>query len=174
MGWNIKSNGTCGWKKSVEFWSFLKIFRNDLSFLPHAAWVWLFIETCAGLGFLVRLTTAGVEERVLCTATAHSQGQIMLARLLCWAHQQPTARPIRAERKLHNNDCSTLPEDSAHTTTIPTTLFIVSSGANRWGVVDKKSAPSNTHKHCMHLVILSVIYGIACTAIMQSTVASLR
>lgn len=44
--------------------------------------------------------------------------QMMLVRLLYWAHQQPMAWPISTERNLHNNDCSTLPENSACTTTI--------------------------------------------------------
>lgn len=47
-----------------------------------------------------------------------SERQIMLVRLSCWAHQQSRARPIPCERELHNNDCSTLREDAARTTTI--------------------------------------------------------
>lgn len=84
--------------------------------------LWWKIET-GRPGWLVGFTKAGVDERVLHKTTADSKRQIMLVRLLRWAHQQPTAWPIRAERKLHNNDCSTLPEDSARTTTIHLSWF---------------------------------------------------
>lgn len=133
-------------------------------------------------GWLVGFTKAGLDERVLHTTTTDSERQIMFVRLPGWAHQQPTAWPISAERKLHNNDCSTLPEDSARTTTIHLSwVALYRESRVDWRSKQMRSSRqkacamlSPPRRNCMHLVIPSMIYGIACRAIMQNTAASLR
>lgn len=88
---------------------------------------WWMIQTGRPGWLAGGFTKAGMDERILHMTTTDSERQIMLVRLPCWAHQQPTAWPIGTERKLHNNDCSTLPEDSARTTTIHLSVLPSSS-----------------------------------------------
>lgn len=89
----------------------------------------------------------------------------------------PTTHSLtsRTERKLHNNDCSTLPEDSACTTTIHLSWLTLYREFRVGGCSSRQKAYCAPHPpNCMHLLIPSVIYGIVCRAIMQNTAASLR
>ena len=135
---------------------------------------WWMIET-GWPDWLFGFTKACMDERVLHTTSTDSERQIMLVRLPCWAHQQPTAWPIRNERKLHNNDCSTLPEDSACTTTIHLSWLTLCREFRVVGCSSRQKAYCAPRpQNCMHLLIPSVIYGIVCRVIMQNTAASLR